>query len=172
MQLTVERHYPIAVHRLYEIVTSKAFFEQRFAWGKIDNYRFDEFAVDPQRALIRIIQPIKIKTEKMPSFARRLVPASADLTTEFSWRDNVGSLPYIADYRFVLAGVPLNVEGVMTLTADGSDAASACRQITQVNISCPVPLVGRKIVSLLAPKVEEALAGDYRHTLRYVEEFG
>jgi len=28
-----------------------------------------------------------------------------------------------------------------------------------------------KLVDLVAPKIDDALAGDYRHTLRYVEQF-
>ena len=60
----------------------------------------------------------------------------------------------------------MNVEGGMVLEADGENHAI---QRTEVTLSSSVPLVGKKLVSLLAPKVDDALAGDYRQTLRYVQ---
>jgi hypothetical protein len=56
----------------------------------------------------------------------------------------------------------------MRLSADGEDQSI---QQTQVEITSSVPLVGKKLVDLVAPKIDDALAGDYRHTLRYVEQF-
>jgi len=61
----------------------------------------------------------------------------------------------------------MKISGVMILTGDDSEAV----QHTEVEISSSVPLVGKKLVSLVAPKIDDALAGDYRHTLRYVENF-
>jgi hypothetical protein len=52
-----------------------------------------------------------------------------------------------------------------------NDGESQSIQQTQVEITSSVPLVGRKLVDLVAPKIDDALAGDYRHTLRYVEQF-
>ncbi|ERP86627.1 hypothetical protein Q670_05515 [Alcanivorax sp. P2S70] len=168
MRVVVDREYPVSVEKLYEIITSKAFFEQRFAWGDVDDYRFDAFEETPEGMLIRIAQPVRIKTDKIPGFARRLVPEQGELVTEFLWRPAGGdnSSGYQARYRFQLGGVPMNVEGGMVLEADGENHAI---QHTEVTLSSSVPLVGKKLVSLLAPKVDDALAGDYRQTLRYVQ---
>ena len=35
MKVMVDRQYPIGVDRLYEILTSKAFYETRYEWGKV-----------------------------------------------------------------------------------------------------------------------------------------
>ncbi len=168
MRVVVDREYPVSVEKLYDIMTSKAFFEQRFAWGGIDDYRFDAFEQTPEGMLIRIAQPVRIKTDKIPGFARRFVPEQGELVTEFLWwpASESGDKGYQARYRFQLGGVPMNVEGTMTLAEEGQDHAI---QRTEVTLSSSVPLVGKKLVSLLSPKVDDALAGDYRQTLRYVE---
>ncbi|MED5431843.1 MAG: DUF2505 domain-containing protein [Pseudomonadota bacterium] len=168
MRVVVDREYPVSVEKLYDIMTSKAFFEQRFAWGGIDDYRFDAFEQTPEGMLIRIAQPVRIKTDKIPGFARRFVPEQGELVTEFLWRpaSESGDKGYQARSRCHLGGVPMNVERTMTLAEEGQDHAI---QRTEVTLSSSVPLVGKKLVSLLSPKVDDALAGDYRQTLRYVE---
>ena len=99
--------------------------------------------------------------------ARRFLPESADLLTEFLWTPTTQAGRYQAEYRFELGNVPMKISGVMILTGDDNEAV----QHTEVEISSSVPLVGKKLVSLVAPKIDDALAGDYRHTLRYVENF-
>ncbi|ASK34020.1 DUF2505 domain-containing protein [Alloalcanivorax mobilis] len=164
MDVTVERRYPVDVERLYEILTSKDFFQTRFEWGKVDDYRFDAFGPQGSEFLIRIVQPMDIRLDKVPSMARRFLPAKADLTTEFRWRPADGG--YQADYRFALGNVPVKVGGTMALLADGEQAG----QITRVAVNSSVPLVGRKLESLIGERFDRALEGDYRHTLRYIEQ--
>jgi hypothetical protein len=86
MKVMVDREFPVGVDRLYEILTSKAYFEQRFEWGKVNDYRFQAFQETGEGLLIQIVQPIQIRTDKVPSFARRLLPSQADLLTEFLWQ--------------------------------------------------------------------------------------
>ncbi|MBM7333363.1 MAG: DUF2505 domain-containing protein [Alcanivorax sp.] len=164
MEEIVERRYPVNVEELYGILTSKAFFEQRFAWGGVDDYRFEAFEPQGDGFLIRIVQPIAIRLDKVPSVARKFLPEQAELTTEFRWRP--ARAGYQADYRFVLGSVPVKVGGTMALGADGDEAV----QTTRVAVKSSVPLVGRKLESLIAQRFEQALEGDYRHTIRYIQE--
>ncbi|MDX1804176.1 MAG: DUF2505 domain-containing protein, partial [Alcanivorax sp.] len=99
MNVTVDREYDTSVERLFEILTSREYFEQRYAWGKVENYRFDTFGQTDDGFLIRIIQPITIRTDRIPGFARRFLPSETDLLTEFLWHPG-GGAPYQADYRF------------------------------------------------------------------------
>ncbi len=85
MKVMVDRQYPIGVDRLYEILTSKAFYETRYEWGKVDNYRFGAFEDTPRGKLIQLIQPIEIRTDKVPSMARRFLQEGEDLRRERRW---------------------------------------------------------------------------------------
>lgn len=165
MDETVQRRYPVDVETLYSILTSEDFFQHRYAWGKVDDYRFERFGAEGETFVIRIVQPIEIRTDKVPSFARRLLPSSADLTTDFHWRPFEGG--YQAEYRFVLGNVPVKVSGTMTLRAEAADQAL---QETRVSVRSSVPLVGRKLEGLIGARFDKALEGDYRHTLRYIEQ--
>lgn len=165
MEETVWRRYPVNVEALYAILTSKDFFEHRYAWGKVQDYRLEAFQPQGDAFLVRIAQPIDIRVDKLPPAVRRLLPARADLTTEFRWRPSEGG--YLADYRMTLGAVPVKVSGTMCLRADGTDSAS---QETRVAVRSSLPLVGRKLEGLIAARFGEALDGDYRHTLRYIEE--
>src|SRR5699024_1725439 len=97
MDETVWRRYPVNVEALYAILTSKDFFTQRYAWGKVKDYRLEGCQPQGDVFLVRVIQPIEIRVDKLPPFARRLLPARADLSTEFRWRPSEGG--YLADYR-------------------------------------------------------------------------
>ncbi len=165
--MKVDREYPVNVDALYEIITSKAFFEQRFEWGKVSGYRFEGFEQTQEGLLLQIHQPVRFRSGKIPGFARRFVPEQADLLTEFLWNPLPDGSGYQAEYRFHLANVPVNVAGTMVLSRDGDHHTLQC---TEVEVSSSVPIVGKKLVALLADKVDDALAGDYRQTLRYVEE--
>lgn len=165
MDETVWRRYPVNVEALYAILTSKDFFTQRYAWGRVKDYRLEGFQQQGDVFLVRVIQPIDIRVDKLPPFARRLLPARADLSTEFRWRPSEGG--YLADYRMTLGAVPVKVNGSMSLRAEGADGAS---QETRVAVRSSLPLVGRKLEGLIAARFGEALDGDYRHTLRYIEE--
>lgn len=165
MEETVQRRYPVDVETLYSILTNEDFFQRRYAWGKVEDYRFERFGKEGDCFVIRIVQPIEIRTDKVPAFARRLLPSRADLTTEFRWRPAAGG--YQAEYRFGLGNVPVKVNGTMTLRAEGRDAAL---QETQVLVRSSVPLVGRKLEGLIGARFDKALEGDYRHTLRYIEQ--
>ena len=166
--MKVEAHweYPISVDELYALITSKAFFEQRFAWGKVDNYRFERFEDTAQGKLIKIAQPVRIRTDKIPAFARKLLPQEADLITEFLWYTEHEAGEFHARYRFELGSVPMTISGEMRLVAVSDER---CAQHTMVEVSSSLPLVGKKLVGLVSPKVEDALEGDHRQTLRYVE---
>lgn len=167
MKVKVDREYPVSVDRLFEIMTSKAFFEQRFEWGRVTGYRFEGFEETASGLLLKIFQPVKFKSDKIPGFARRFLPEQADLLTEFLWTPLEDASGYQAQYRFQLGNVPVSVAGVMVLSRDGDDHSLQC---TEVEVSSSVPIVGKKLVALLADKVDGALAGDYRQTLRYVQE--
>ncbi|MEQ3637631.1 DUF2505 domain-containing protein [Alcanivorax sp.] len=167
MKVMVDRQYPISVDRLYDVLTSKEFYETRYEWSKVDNYRFGAFENTSRGKLIQLIQPMAINSDSVPAMARRFLPESADLLTEFLWTPPPVEGRYQAEYRFQLGNVPMKIGGVMVLTGDENEAI----QHTEVEISSSVPLVGKKLVSLVAPKIDSALASDYRDTLRYVETF-
>lgn len=167
MKVKVDREYPVSVEQLYKIMTSKAFFEQRFEWGRVTDYRFEGFEQTGNGLLLKIFQPVKFRSDKIPGFARRFLPEQAELLTEFLWTPLSDGSGYQARYRFQLGNVPVSVAGIMMLSRDGEQHSL---QITEVEVSSSVPIVGKKLVGLLADKVDDALAGDYRQTLRYLEE--
>ena len=68
MKVMVDRQYPIGVDRLYEILTSKAFYETRYEWGKVDNYRFGAFEDTPKYAQTRCRPWHAVSCRKAPIY--------------------------------------------------------------------------------------------------------
>lgn len=165
MELKRTRLYPVSPETLVQVLTSRDYFEARHAWSGITNHRFEAFGESGEGFLIRICRPLEIKTDKLPGFAARLVPRSADLITELLWT-RLESPPFQGRYRFELSGVPVEVRGSMTVTAQ--QAGEACQEVA-LRIDSRVPLIGSRIARLVAGGVDRALESDYQGTLRYIE---
>lgn len=165
--MKVERiqSYPVSARTLVDMLTDKQFFIARFAMSGIDSYHFDSFERHGDELVIRVCRDVSLRSGSVPVFARKFVGNSYQMVQEFIWTQTE-KLPYHARYRFTVGTAPVDVSGFIEITEKDGKA----QQYVRVNISAHVPLIGNKIASMLAEKVESGLDSDYRATLRYIEE--
>lgn len=166
METAVRHRYPVKVETLYRILVSRDFFRCRYQWGGVRDYRFECFEQQGDTFLVCIAQPILIPADRLPPMARRLLPGSTELITEFRWQRAADG--YRAGCRLTLAGAPLKAEGHMLLRPD-ENGGGAVQQVC-LDVHCTVPVLGRKLERLVAQRLGRILDGDYRHTLRYIEQ--
>jgi hypothetical protein len=114
--------------------------------------------------LIRVHRDVEIKADRVPAVARKFLGSSSTLVTEFLWTETQ-EMPFRGQYQFHIGGVPVTVAGAIRIEEDNGQA----RQHINVQVSSSVPLVGRKLVSMVGARVEKALDADYRNTLKYLE---
>lgn len=165
MKLERTRHYPIAPDQLVAMFTSKDYFRLRYRVSGIDDYRFDAFEETSRGFLIRILRDMEIRSNNVPSFARKFVGKNAVLTTEFLWieRENI---PYVAEYRFSFGKAPVQVIGRVKIYPEGENS----REDIALTIESNVPIIGNRLAALVGEKVDKGLDSDHRGTLKYIEE--
>lgn len=166
MSLVQTRRYPVSAEQLLALLTSKDFYVSRYNIQEVNDYHFEQCEQTEAGFVVQIKRSMAIKTDKIPSFARRFVGDTAELSTTFTW-NNQGESPYQGRYNVVMAGAPVTITGDVSIHAG---TAHSCEQHVALTISCSVPLVGKKLAALLAQRVEKVLEEDYQATLRYLEE--
>lgn len=168
VKLARTRQFPVSPSILYGVLTSRAYYDARFAMSGVVDYGYEEQQMPNGALLIRLTRHMEVTSAKVPAFARRFMGRSAALVSEFIWQP--GALPpFQASFSFSMGNVPVSVVGSMTLSADDAGLA---HQRLEANITSSVPLLGRKLAQLVADQVDKGLASDSRATLRYLEEQG
>lgn len=165
MKVEHEHVFPVAPETLLEVLTSRRYFEARFAMSGVDDFRFDAFDETSEGLLIRVLRELEIRSDKVPSFARRFLGRRYTLTQEFLWTQR-RDLPYRARYRFKLGDIPVTVHGEMKITDQNGQAGQQYR----VEVESSMPVIGNKLVQLVGERVDKALESDYRGTLRFLEQ--
>jgi len=106
-----------------------------------------------------------VQQNRVPAIARKLVGSSLVMTTELLWTEQQHQ-PFHAEYSFTFGRVPVSLHGDMWL----ADEAQGCRQDIRIQVSSHVPLLGRKLASLVSEKAEAGLEKDHEKTLEYIAE--
>lgn len=164
MQLQRSRTFAVPAPRLFEVLTSKAFFDARHALSGASQYRYDAFGPTERGLLVRIIRELDLSGRALPGFARRFVGESAALTMEFLWT-HTEAPPYRAELRCSVGRVPVQVHGSMVI----DDAGGEAQQQLTLTIDSSVPLVGGKLAEVVAAQLDKGLQSDYRATLAYLQ---
>lgn len=167
MKVERQQSYSLPAQQLLTVLTDRHFFEQRHAMSGDIQFRFDAFGEQANGFLIRILRDIDIPMDKVPSFARRFIGNNKTLLQEFLWVERQ-SLPYRAHYRFALGNVPVEVHGEVTIT----EVDGIAQQHMLMEAKSSVPLIGKKLATMVGERVDKALDSDYRSTLKYLRQQG
>lgn len=165
MNVVQTRTFPISAERLLALLTSQEFYISRYNILEMSGYRFKQFEQTSAGFAIDISREVEVKMDRIPAFARRFVGDKVELSTKFVWQTE-GEGPYEGRYSVEMAAVPVTINGVATISALTADV---CQQKIVLNIKSSLPLIGKKLVALLAERVEKVLDEDYQATLRYLE---
>lgn len=164
MQLQRERFFPVPAATLRDVLTSREFYQARFASSRgEDAAQFEAFGDTPAGFRIAVSRALRIKTDRLPAVARKFIGSSATLLTDFLWLERA-TAPYRCRFSFTLAKVPVKVEGLMQI----EECEGGCRQRLSADLSSSVPLIGNKLVALVSGQVDRALDADYEATLAYL----
>jgi hypothetical protein len=98
-------------------------------------------------------------TDRIPSFAQRLVGHEIRFVQEESW-----SSPAAADLHVTIPGKPGDMTGSTTLTQAGADV----RQQIDLAVKVSIPLVGGKVEDLIAGFVSKAFDAENKVGVKWL----
>ena len=100
-------------------------------------------------------------TDRIPSFAQRLVGSEIRFVQEESWSSHAA-----ADIRVTIPGKPGDMSGTSRLTQSGADVVQALDLTVKVNI----PLVGGKVEGLVADFVTKAFDAENKVGVKWLRD--
>ncbi|HEX3930362.1 MAG TPA: DUF2505 domain-containing protein [Nocardioides sp.] len=98
-------------------------------------------------------------TERIPSFARRLVGSEIRFVQEEAWSSHSA-----ADIRVAIPGKPGDMSGTTTLTRAGADVV----QQIELAVKVSIPLVGGKVEDLVAGFMGKAFEAEHKVGTRWL----
>lgn len=103
-----------------------------------------------------------LPTHGMPAAVSSLVGDTLTVTEEQTWRPAGPDGSRTADLGIRVAGAPVQLRGTVTL----SPAGEGSHLVVDADLTCSVPILGRKIESAAKPTIEET----FDHEVRLLRE--
>lgn len=104
----------------------------------------------------------ELPTRSMPAAVSSLVGDTLRVTEEQTWHAARADGTRSADLELHVAGAPLRMRGTVTL----SPAGAGSRLVVDADLTCSVPLLGRKVEAAAKPTIEES----FDHEVRLLRE--
>lgn len=92
----------------------------------------------------------------VPGVLKSLIGEWNSITQTEEWQD-VGDDEFICDFAISTEGVPVEITGTMNLMPEGD----GCVNHIEMEISCSVPLLGKKLAQFVAKDGNKTLAAEY-----------
>ncbi len=100
-----------------------------------------------------------------PSDIRKFVGSTINVTERLTWGDPGADGVRRGTIEFSVAGVPVNVTAAAVLTPTGPSSSTATYD---GDLNVRIPLVGKKVESLVAPSIDDAFAGLERRAAHWL----
>lgn len=93
-----------------------------------------------------------LPTSGMPPAVSSLAGSTLTVTERQTWRPPASDGTRVADLEITVEGVPLRLQGTITLSQRGAGSQLA----VDADLRCSVPFVGKKIEAAARPAIEES----------------
>lgn len=154
MQIVRTHTYDAPIERCWRMFSDPASHVAKFeGMGHHDVTVLEEEALDDG---LRIVVTREVDVDGIPGFAKKFVKPRNTVVSIDEWRDN-GDGTYGATLQIDTKGVPIAMDGVTTLEADGDRT----RCTVTVDLSVSVPLVGGKLANFAKGIVDEQLDEEF-----------
>lgn len=100
----------------------------------------------------------ELPTHDMPAAVSSLVGDTLKVTEEQTWHPARADGTRTADLELHVTGAPLRMRGTVTL----SPAGLGSRLVVDADLTCSVPLLGRKVEAAARPTIEESFDDEVR----------
>ncbi|WP_345350315.1 DUF2505 domain-containing protein [Rhodococcus olei] len=155
--------YPHSVARVHAALTSERYWRDRLAEAGGEHSHVDRIDVGAGTIAVEMTQAIP--AEHLPSIVTKIRPGDLTITRTEDWGP-LGDDRATGTFTAHVAGMPGDLTGTLTLTAEGTGATVALDGQVQVAI----PLIGGKIESVIAEQIDDLLTHEDEFTARWLAE--
>ena len=166
MKISKKHQYPISSSDLISIYLDENFYHYRYKMANISDYEIVEFGKKGNQFITSVKRPIAIRApSNLPRALKKFIDRDNSIITTVAW-ELEGENASVGQYSFDLVGIPVTVKGTNSITPDGENASNQINPTT----SSSIPLLGKKIATMVGEKVNSGVDKDYAGTLQYIEK--
>lgn len=160
MKVTATHRYDCSIDELYELFTQKQYYLDKFDACGAKNVEILE-AADTDEGFV--VESQREVPADVPGVLKSFLGEWNTITQSEVWDGEPGD-EYYNDFEIAAEGVPVEMTGTMNLMPDGD----GCVNEIEIDISCAIPLVGKKLAQFVASDTEKTLAAEYAYTKKQV----
>ena len=156
MKVSAQHRYDCSIDEIYALFTDKNFYLEKFAACGARDIKItkaaatdDGFIVDSEREV----------PADVPGVLKSFLGDWNKIRQTESWEGEPGD-EYYNDFEIAAQGVPVEMSGTMNLMPEGD----GCINDIEIEISCAIPLVGKKLAQFVASDTEKTLLAEYEFT--------
>ncbi len=149
MKITRTTTLEAGVEDVFAIITSRGHQEAKLA-AQTDSSSVE--ITDQAGGAVGVHTERELPTQGMPGPMASIVGSTLAITEQQNWSQPQADGSRTADLEITVKGVPVRLVGRITLSpSDGGSALSV-----DADLSCSMPLVGKKVEAAAAPAIEES----------------
>lgn len=156
MKINAQHHYDCSVDELYALFTSEKYYAKKYAAcgaRNIEMVRVEQtdegFAVESRRDV----------PADVPGVLKSFLGDWNTIRQTENWDGDPGE-EYYNDFEISAEGVPVQMVGTMNLMPHDD----GCVNDVEIEITCSIPLVGKKLAQFVADDAKKTLAAEYEFT--------
>lgn len=150
MKITRSAALPAGVEEAFAVIAT-----QRYQQAKVEAQapRATATVTDQAGGSVLVRSVRHLPTTGMPGPVVSMVGDTLTITEQQTWRPAQGDGARHADLELTVAGVPLGLVGTITLSPTGAASSLSIN----ADLTCSIPLFGKKIEEAAKPAIEESI---------------
>jgi hypothetical protein len=160
MKINAKHRYNCSIDELYEHFTNKKYYLAKFKACGARNVKIEEAAQTDEGFVV--VSQREVPAD-VPGVLKSFLGEWNTITQTENWDGDPGD-EYYNDFEIAAEGVPVEMTGTMNLMPDGD----GCINDIEIEISCAIPLVGKKLAQFVASDTEKTLAAEYEFTREHI----
>jgi hypothetical protein len=149
--------FPLEVEAMAAILRDPAFLRWRCELAGDKNV---EVTVEEKPEGLRVVVA-RDREVAVPAFAKRMFQSKNRVVDETVWKRD--GERWVAEYQIQIPGIPSEVRGHTALVP----SAEGCRYESNFEVTSKVPLLGGKVESFVADRIEETLRANAERSHQY-----
>jgi hypothetical protein len=166
VKFNLSHDFPVGLTALWSIYGNPNYLAAKYKALGSSDLRILQAITDEQRICVVLERTITPDLKGVPDWARRLVVRDYIMRHENHCLRQGDALSRV-NLRIIPVGAPVSISAAGSLS---DVAADRSRLALDFDVTCTLPLVGKKVAEIFARKVHDALAEDHDFTVSYMRQ--
>ena len=159
MKIVKEHLYQTHLQNLFDFYTNESLCLELQSRSPLVSAEIAQFGERNGKFVIVTHSHYRVSDQQIPSFLKKFAKTNGTMTSRVEWDLNHQTTKH-ANTIFEFHGLPVSTHGTVRIHQHGKQNEH-CKTVTNLNVECSVPLLGKKISQYVAKRIESEMEEDY-----------